>query len=640
MTTMDDPIAVRRGTLPLLLTAPHAIHLCRDGAPPHKPEDLTGFIVDVLAESLGASSVTWSAELVSRSARRAAGAAPDPCNRDPNFLHASELASNPWNGAVRQLASRWLPWGSLHADVHGRRDHVPGVNDDSVDASDCDCGLGAMRLNAPPPVVELAERLLSYQLGEALAGSPFRLNMRPRLTGAWADAERSTVSQQSVGCATAAVQLELSLRFRNALHADDALRARFGGALATVSCAMARAAAESIAPGLSAEPPHLIALFVTSHPLELLGLRVSAGVPATLPEHTRVFRANGHAANWGGGACDFAPRAGERVHGAVFWVTQQRVHAIDRALSEGAATQRVRMRVRLNRRVDWQLRTAHRNVGSPHAELPTPGPASRDAEAVEARGAEGDVLSVEATHATEAAHADGGEGTGADVWLDAIAYVPTDADCAAANERRTDRLRSPRRTHRASEPPAECGPISTDERPAASYLCGLRRARTQCADPDAAQPLTIRSASDGGVIGKWRHPADEGDHYENVGGAIGVVGSGERITEGCGGHRGGGGSGDAGGSGFAALPLDALLLEVGMRLEPTWGSASTIASVSAKLRACGISTTTALVAALSETGAESGALNRRLRGARQSAFRGSTIEVMRQLLQIASPREG
>jgi hypothetical protein len=59
--------------------------------------------------------------------------------RDPNYLRIDELPSNP-----RNALQRWPPWACLHCDLHGRPDHHPGINDDSVDASDCDCGLAAM----------------------------------------------------------------------------------------------------------------------------------------------------------------------------------------------------------------------------------------------------------------------------------------------------------------------------------------------------------------------------------------------------------------------------------------------------------------------------------------------------------------
>ena len=209
----------RIGVAPLLFTAPHTIYLHRDAEADHKPEDLTGFLCETFAESTGGSALTWSRDISSISARTAQ---PQAGLRDPNYLRIDELPSNPWNEALRNALQRWPPWACLHCDLHGRRDHHPGINDDSVDASDCDCGLAAMRARAPPLLVRTIERALLQQLGRALSSTEFVLNLRPRLSGGWTNS-RCTLSQQAVEFRYAAVQLELSLRLRRALHADDRL---------------------------------------------------------------------------------------------------------------------------------------------------------------------------------------------------------------------------------------------------------------------------------------------------------------------------------------------------------------------------------------------------------------------------------
>ena len=66
------------------------------------------------------------------------------------------------------------------------------------------------------------ERALLLQLGRALSSTEFVLNLRPRLSVGWTNGRR-TLSQQAVEFRYAAVQLELSLRLRRALHADDRL---------------------------------------------------------------------------------------------------------------------------------------------------------------------------------------------------------------------------------------------------------------------------------------------------------------------------------------------------------------------------------------------------------------------------------
>ena len=240
------------GPAPVLFTAPHAIYLYRDNAEVHKPEDLTGFLAEDFAASLGGSALMWSREVVSSSARTSQ---PQPEHRDPNYLRTDELAENPWNAALRELLHRWPPWSCLHVDVHGRRDYHAGINDESCDASDVDCGLGALRACGPPSLLATVERAAAHYLGAALASTSFVLNLRPRLTGA-ATAGRWTVSQQSVRCGAVGVQLELSLRLRRALHADDRLRHRFASALAAIGRTVASAAADgafgTFAAGLTA----------------------------------------------------------------------------------------------------------------------------------------------------------------------------------------------------------------------------------------------------------------------------------------------------------------------------------------------------------------------------------------------------
>ena len=237
--------------VPLVFSAPHTCYLERDNDIVHKPEDLTNFLADSLSDDMGASMIGWSSELVSQSVKTGQ---PVPDARDPNYLRDDELDSNPWNTALRSLLGRWSPWACVLVDVHGRRDHVPGMNDASVDASDCDCGLGAMRANAPPPVLRLIEQALFTRLSAAFEGTDFRLNMNPRLMGAWPDG-RCTVSQQAVAQQAAAVQLELSLRLRKALHFDDRLRSRIRSALAAVARTVALAALPSLDPEALAPAP-------------------------------------------------------------------------------------------------------------------------------------------------------------------------------------------------------------------------------------------------------------------------------------------------------------------------------------------------------------------------------------------------
>ena len=254
-----EDVQIRLGAEPLIFTAPHAIYLQRDGKPNHKPEDHTGFLAEALAEEVGGSCITWSSREVTRSSRTGA---PNPTNRDPNYLLRHELETNPWNDALRACCGRWPPWACLVVDLHGRRNHEPGVNDDS----DCDAGLGAMEAFAPEQVEALRAAL--HNLQPALQAG-FVLNRTPRLAGCWpARTGRCTITQQAVGCGQAAVQLELTLRLRRDLFQSAAARTDLARALLAVARACSAAAcAEACRPAVS---PLVYPLFVWAQPLELL----------------------------------------------------------------------------------------------------------------------------------------------------------------------------------------------------------------------------------------------------------------------------------------------------------------------------------------------------------------------------------
>ena len=259
MPDRTEAVQIRLGAAPLIFTAPHAIYLQRDGKPNHKPEDHTGHLAEALAEESCGSCITWSSREVTRSARTGA---PNPSNRDPNYLLRHELETNPWNDALRACCGRWPPWACLVVDLHGRRNHEPGVNDDS----DCDTGLGAMEAVAPERVEALRAAL--HNLQPALQAG-FVLNRTPRLAGCWpARTSRCTITQQAVGCGQAAVQLELTLRLRRDLFQSAAARTDLARALLAVARACSAAAcAEACRPALS---PLVYPLFVWAQPLELL----------------------------------------------------------------------------------------------------------------------------------------------------------------------------------------------------------------------------------------------------------------------------------------------------------------------------------------------------------------------------------
>eukprot|EP00639_Heterosigma_akashiwo_P012976 CAMPEP_0206374130 /NCGR_PEP_ID=MMETSP0294-20121207/8136_1 /ASSEMBLY_ACC=CAM_ASM_000327 /TAXON_ID=39354 /ORGANISM="Heterosigma akashiwo, Strain CCMP2393" /LENGTH=366 /DNA_ID=CAMNT_0053821871 /DNA_START=44 /DNA_END=1140 /DNA_ORIENTATION=+ len=80
----------------VLFTAPHSITLARDGHPDHKREDHTRALALAWAHQLRGGAVAWAP-----AETRRVGRAPDPANRDPNYLRRGEVARSPWLAAQR-----------------------------------------------------------------------------------------------------------------------------------------------------------------------------------------------------------------------------------------------------------------------------------------------------------------------------------------------------------------------------------------------------------------------------------------------------------------------------------------------------------------------------------------------------------
>lgn len=258
---------VEHGDRPVLVTAPHAIYVLRDGHTPHVMERHTSEIARAIAEELNCTSLQWTEEEQRRSkslwdiADRAGvteGALLDPRNRDPNYLSTDECVTNQWHKLMRRSAVGFLAafgYGQamLHIDVHGCRD-PPETS------SHLTIGLGAMLLQAeregPAAVarVEAFGAALKAELSAEVYGLSFaRLRPVPepvsvllpyggdlsgscaRFSGAWPEETgRLTQSQQAVGLAgfTHSVQLEMSRSLRKALSDTKSAR-RFGNALRT-----------------------------------------------------------------------------------------------------------------------------------------------------------------------------------------------------------------------------------------------------------------------------------------------------------------------------------------------------------------------------------------------------------------------
>ena len=249
----------------VLFSAPHTIFLRRDGHSDHLKEGTTRVVATECARYAAGSCLTWSAIQTTIWANSGMS---DRANRDPNYLHRSELGGDPFHGAIGSFcdgAKAKAGGGAIiHYDIHGRRDYSAAVGNDD---SDCDVGTGAFRqvhgAEAAQRVAEtVGAALRSVFLGvvmsaprsrkkttkgkkavAAAAGAaatpsvpaaaptpapparPLVVLTTPQLQGA--KPKKSgylTMTQQSLICgADVSVQLELSARLRNRLRKDKKL---------------------------------------------------------------------------------------------------------------------------------------------------------------------------------------------------------------------------------------------------------------------------------------------------------------------------------------------------------------------------------------------------------------------------------
>lgn len=258
--------SVRHGDRPVLVTAPHAIYVLRDGHTPHVYERHTSEIAHAIAEELKGTALQWTAEEQRRSkalwdiadrSRLPEGALLDPRNRDPNYLSTSEFLTNQWHKLMRVTATGFLRAfdSSLHVDVHGCRDPPETPSHLTI-------GLGAMLLRAecdgPAAVArveafgaalkaELSAEVVSLRKHARLqkVEEPVRVLLPyggdlsgtcARFSGAWPEETgRLTQSQQAINFSgfTHSIQLEMSRSLRQALMDNKTAPLRFGNALRT-----------------------------------------------------------------------------------------------------------------------------------------------------------------------------------------------------------------------------------------------------------------------------------------------------------------------------------------------------------------------------------------------------------------------
>lgn len=247
---------------PILVTAPHGVHLLRDGFEPHLPENNTTEIAKNLAKAFSGTYLVWSPEELKRVQSLVALADAcdvprhqvlDPRNRDPNYLRTAELRGNPWHQLVLGLSDAWQLSGSsmLHIDVHGCKTPAPREG-----GSHLTIGFGAMRAHAEDLGddrlvlrVEAFAEDLKVNMEEALSGwimpepaiplvgivvSGKKGKSVPKFAGAWIfQPDRCTQTQQSVTFAgfSHAIQLEMTKALRSSLVKDETLLLKFSGAI-------------------------------------------------------------------------------------------------------------------------------------------------------------------------------------------------------------------------------------------------------------------------------------------------------------------------------------------------------------------------------------------------------------------------
>jgi hypothetical protein len=251
----------RHGKRPILVTAPHNIHLLRGDRVPPLRDVHTEQIAQAIAEDFGGTCLCWSQkeQRTSEHLWVLSGQLGDegsllrPGNLDPNFLSAEELPDSEWHQLILSTASPWRRLqATFHMDVHG-------CQDPPASPSHLTIGLGAMLQKAEGFAeaalvmgqVEALGEALQAELPHVLASIipfkehaaqlvrivPHRENSKEcssSALGAWpVESGRYTQSQQAVLFAgfTHSVQLEMSTALRGAIAKDRESATRFSIAL-------------------------------------------------------------------------------------------------------------------------------------------------------------------------------------------------------------------------------------------------------------------------------------------------------------------------------------------------------------------------------------------------------------------------
>lgn len=204
-------------------TAPHGVHLARDGHTEHVPEDFTSHLARAWAACTQGRAISWGSSAIDwcsafRAPLQSASLLP-VLARDPNYLAESEFDSNPWVVALAAIAPEAR---GLHVDVHGKRD--------AAGEADLDIGVGACRKMYGDTAADRVASMLAAALCASLPG--WTVDPHPRLQGCWRTVPRRSLTQSSSGLGYAPVQLEIGYRLRRSLGRDRRLCERVAAVFA------------------------------------------------------------------------------------------------------------------------------------------------------------------------------------------------------------------------------------------------------------------------------------------------------------------------------------------------------------------------------------------------------------------------
>ena len=131
----------------VLFTAPHSIALLRDGKRMHK---LEGYVLEIsrgMAKAVDAGVITWKKKeqkWIQNFRNGKSNPRPRKSNRDPNYLKATELSTNPWYVKKRDILKAMKADGgtklTMHVDIHGQAN----VGTRKINKAELEIGLSAM----------------------------------------------------------------------------------------------------------------------------------------------------------------------------------------------------------------------------------------------------------------------------------------------------------------------------------------------------------------------------------------------------------------------------------------------------------------------------------------------------------------